>query len=852
MLNVTLKSLWGHKRRLLGTILAIFLGVAFLTGTLALSDTLRANFNSLFNDVYKGTDAVVRSSNSIKPGGRGGGQFRQRGLIDTSLLPRVRSVPGVARAQPYVSGFGQVLDKTGKRIGGKGPPTFAANWIEDPNLNPYIIRAGRPPAASGEVVIDRGVAKKAHFIVGDTTMVETPDPVPVRIVGVASFGSRDSSLGATYAGFTLADAERYITKHPGQVGSIVVGATPGISQGELVQRLQRVLPSRVEAVTGATATKESIDQINSAFLDLIRTFLLIFATIALLVASFSIYNTFSIIVAQRSRESALLRAVGASRRQVLAAVVGESVAVGLVASVLGLFGGVAVATALKGAFAVFGGSLPAGGLVFKAGTADAGLVVGFVVTVLAGIIPAVQASRVAPLAAMRDVALDRTDTSRRRAVVGAVLIGLGVVIVLSAVVGGATNVLPRAGLGALLTIVGFVVFGPVAARPASGALGTPLARLRGITGSLARENAMRNPRRTSGTAAALMVGVGVVTLFTVFAASLKASVSHSVSRSFGGDVVVRVPGFGDGGLAPQLADAIGRVPGVERAVGAGGGIALVGGTGEQLIIADPARLEGVLDVGVVGGDFTRLGPQDLAVSKASADARHFKVGQSVPVFFTDGSQAQFRVGAIYDHADVVGNYFMSRSAWQPHAVQDLDFLDLVKLKAGADVKTAKVAVQQLVKPYGAPDVQDRQEYINSVAGNVNRLLNFVYVLLFLAIVIALMGIANTLSLSVYERTRELGLLRAVGETRGQVRSMVRWESVIVSVFGTVGGLLIGVFLGWALVQAASHGQEVNRFAAPFIQLVAVLLVGALAGVLAGWRPARRAARLDVLQAIATE
>jgi len=574
-----------------------------------------------------------------------------------------------------------------------------------------------------------------------------------------------------------------------------------------------------------------------------------------LVATFSIYNTFSIIVAQRTRESALLRAIGAGRGQILASVVVEALLVGIVASAVGLLGGVGIAGLLKGMFDAFGFSLPAGGLVFNASVAVIGMIVGVVVTLVAGVAPAVKASRVAPLAAIRDVSVERTTASAGRAITGLALTAIGVAVVLSAVLSGGDSVLGLAGLGALLTIGGVVVFGPVVARPASGVIGAPLQWLRGVTGSLARQNAMRNPRRTSGTAAALMVGVGVVTLFTIFAASLKAAIDDSVTSSFKGDLVVSEGGFGGGGISPQLASDVGQLPEVQTATGLGRGRALVGTGTENVTIADPARLGKVLDLDVSAGSVQALGPQQLAVSDRIADDEGWKRGTKVPVTFSDGATTEFTVGAVYEARDIAGNYIVPRQAWTPHAVQDIDNTVLIRLDDGVNLETGRRAVERTAEAYNAPDVEDRQQYADSVGEFVNMMLGIVYVLLGLAILIALMGIANTLSLSVYERTRELGLLRAIGESRRQLRSMIRWESVIIAVFGTAGGLGLGVFLGWALVKAASEGTGdmiAASFSAPIGQLAVLLVVGAIAGVLAGFRPARRASKLPVLQAVASE
>ncbi len=853
MRTVMLKGLLAHKRRMFGTFLAVFLGVAFLSGTLVLGDTLRGNFDNLFTEANAGTDAVVRHASKL--GTDPGEAKSQRGLIDTTVVDKVRSVDGVADAAPSVEGFGQLLGKNGDKLGGNGPPTLAGNWIDNRALSPYHLVEGRAPRAGNEVVINRGAANNGNLRVGDSTTVQTPEPVPVTIVGISKFGSADGLGGVTFTAFTLESAQEHLLHRTDQVTSISVKAQPGVSQDALVNRIQRALPADVQAITGAKLTNENTSDINKEFLDLFTTFLVVFAGVALLVATFSIYNTFSIIVAQRTREAALLRAIGAGRGQILASVVVEALLVGIVASAVGLLGGLGIAGLLKGVFDSFGFALPAGGLVFKTSAVVISLVVGVIVTLVAGVAPAIKASRVAPLAAIRDVSVESTTASARRAVTGLALTAIGVAVVLDAVLSGGGSVLALAGLGAVLTMVGVVVFGPVVARPASRVIGAPLRLLRGVTGSLARENAMRNPRRTSGTAAALMVGVGVVTLFTIFAASLKASIDNSVSQSFTGDLVVSTGRFGGGGISPQLARDVGQLPVVKDATGLGRGRELVGTGTQTVTIADPTKLGGVLDLDVTKGSIGALGPQQLAISQRTADDKGWTRGSRVPVTFSDGATSELTVGAVYNSRNIVGNYLLPREAWAPHAVQDIDTTVLVGLKPGVGVETGKRAVQRTVDAYGAPDVENRSQFIATETQGVDMMLGIVYVLLALAILIALMGIANTLSLSIYERTRELGLLRAIGETRRQLRSMIRWESVIIAVFGTLGGLGVGVFLGWALVEAASQGTGdfiSPTFSAPVAQLAILLVVGGIAGVLAGLRPARRAARLPVLRAIVTE
>jgi len=494
--TLTIRGLWAHKRRLAGTFLAVFLGVAFLTGTIVLGDTLRANFGDLFAEANASTDAVVRRETAIQtdPG------EAQTGLVPESLVDELEVLDGVAAAEASIEAYGQLLDRDGEGLGGNGPPTVAGNWITDPELNPYRIAEGRAPRADDEVVVNRGTAEDGDLEVGDTTTVLTPEPVEVEIVGLATFGSEDGLGGLTFTAFTLDAAQQYLTKQPGQVSTISVRSEPGVTQDELVRRIRAELPDGVEAISGAELTDENTSDINEEFLDIFTTFLLVFACVALLVATFSIYNTFSILVAQRTRESALLRAVGAGRGQILASVIAEAILVGVVASAVGVVGGLGIAGLLKGMFDAFGFALPAGGLAVDTTAVLLPIVVGVVVTLVAGTAPAVKAARVSPLAALRNVAVDRASTSPRRAAAGTVLTAIGVAVVLTAVLGGGNSVLGRAGLGALLTIVGVVVLGPVVARAAAGVIGAVPARLRGITGALARENAMRNPRRTAGTA----------------------------------------------------------------------------------------------------------------------------------------------------------------------------------------------------------------------------------------------------------------------------------------------------------------------------------------------------------------
>ncbi|MFI6443722.1 ABC transporter permease [Kitasatospora sp. NPDC050543] len=852
-LRISLRSLRAHRRRLAGTFLSVLLGVSFLTGTMVLGDTLRANFDTLFADANAGTDAVVRSADVLDAPNTPGGV---RAPLDAALADRLRTVPGVAAAEASVQGAGQLVGSNGKPVGGQGPPTIAGTWLADAKLNPYRLAEGRAPAAPGEAVVNRGAAKAGGLHIGDTTVLRTPDPVKVTIVGVATFGASADGMGpSTFTGLTVADAERYLTpKGAGQASSVQVRANAGTSQAALVKAIAPQLPAGVEAVTGTAATAESTAQVSGRFLSMFTTLLLVFAGIALLVATFTIHNTFAIVVAQRTRENALLRALGAARGQVLAATLAEALAVGVLASVGGLLGGAGVAAGLKALFSAFGFSLPTGGMVITAAAVVLPLVVGTAVAVGSALLPAVRAGRTAPLAALRETAVDRAAGGRAgrvRLALGGVLLAGGVPLAVVGATGGPSVLLTVTG--ALATLAGVVVLGPVAAAFAVRVLGAPLPRLRGVLGTLARRNAARNPRRTAATATALMVGVAVVTLFTVFGASIKATLDRTVADSFAGDLAVTAPSFGAGGsgVSPKLADALAGLPEVGQTVGLGRGVARIEGHGRVLDVTDPARLAGIVDLGRVDGSLDALGTDGLAVSRAEADKHGWRLGQSVTVGFTDGASGPFTVRVLYQGGGLAGDYLITRQAWAPHRGQDADTMVAVALRDGVPLATGKAAVERAAAPFGNPQVQDRDEYAASAAGGVDMMLSIVYALLALAVLIALLGIANTLTLAVHERTRELGLLRAVGQTRAQLRGMVRWESVLVAAFGTVGGLGLGVFLGWALVRA-SDGAGTGAFAIPPVRLAVVLVAGLLAGAVAGLRPAGRAARLDILRAIAAD
>lgn len=849
-LRISRNALRAHKRRFAGTFTAVLLGVGFLTGTLVMGDTLRGSFDTMFGEAAGGTDAVVRSSRVVTVPGDAQGT---RQPVDTALIGRIERIPEVAAVAPKIEGAGQLVGKDGKPIGGQGPPTLAGNWIEDPQLNPYRLAEGRLPARSGEVVVNRGAAETGGLRIGDRTVLRTPDPVDVTVVGLATFAGEDGMAQVTYTGMTRADAEKYLTPKPGEAASIQVRAGPGTGQRDLVAALAPVLPDGVEAITGQESADENRDMISGQFLGLFTTLLLLFSGIVLLVATFSIHNTFAIVVAQRTRENALLRALGASRAQVVGSTLAEATVVALAASAAGLLGGIGIAAGLQALFPAVGFPFPEGPLVIGALSLLLPLAVGVVVCLGSALLPAVRAGRTAPLAALRETAVDHSGGSGARALAGTVLGAAGAAAILTGVFGMPSLLL--AGAGAVLALVSFVVLGPVASSYAVRILGAPLDRLRGVPGGLARRNALRSPKRTAATATALMIGVAVVSLFTVFGASLKATMDRTVDRSFAGDLAVSAPAFGGGGsgLSPRLAPALAKLPEVDTAVGLGKGVAEVDGQGRALTVTDPAALAKGFDLGSVRGSLTGLGTDGIAISDTEAGKRGLKLGATAELAFTDGKKQTLTVRALYGQSELAGDYVITRAAWAPHRARDSDSLVSVTFRDGVPAATGEAAVEKTARAYGNPEVQTRDEYARTAAGAIDMMLTLVYALLALAVVIALLGIANTLTLAIHERTRELGLLRAVGQTRSQLRAMVRWESVLVAAFGTAGGLALGGLLGWVMVKASEGtGDTPFAFAVPPVQLMVVAVVGVVAGAIAGRRPARRAARLDVLRAIAVE
>ena len=852
MWRLTFKEVAVHRLRYALTALAVLLGVSFMAGTLVLTDTIRTTFDGLFTQIYHSTDAIVRGTEAFAPGST---FASQRTLIDASLADTVRAVPGVKAVALGISGYAQLVGRDGKPIGvaSNGPPTIGVAWTDVAALNPLrLLPGGHPPQSNTQIVIDKHSADVGHFSVGDHVVVLSKlAPATFLISGIARWGSVDSPLGASITAFDVATAARVLGV-PGKVDSINVQAVPGISQAELVTRIRAAIHDpRVEVVSGETVTKEGQDTVHQA-LGFFDTFLLAFALISLFVGSFLIFNTFSIVVAQRKRELALLRAVGASRRQVSLSVLGESLVIGFAASVAGLFCGIGLALLLKAGLAALGIDIPAAGLVVSTRTVVAALVIGTGITVASAVLPARRASRVPPVAAMQDVAVEPHEVSRTRVASGALCTAAGAAMLFAGLFTNASNRVGFVGAGAALVFVGVAILGPLFARPGARLLGAPL-QWRGATGRLAQENAMRNPSRTSSTAAALMVGVALVSLMMVVASSTKSSVNSVISSAFRADFVITtgaLPGAANG-LSPQLEKTLSDLPEVAVATGVRAGVAQIEGATTTVIATDTSKIGSLIDVGVTDGSLASMTPTGIAVSTTAAADHHLAIGSRVLVTYPTTGTRAYEVQVIYKDRTIAGDYVLPLAAAEANFARSLDFQIYVKLAHGVPIAAGRHAVDAVLAAYPTASLQDQAQYKAQQSQQINALLNLVYALLALAIIIALIGIANTLALSIHERTRELGLLRAVGMTRSQLRSTVRYESVIISLFGALQGLVVGVLFGWAIVTAL-RSQGITTLTVPVGQLVVVAVLAGMAGVVAAIGPSRRAAKLDVLRAITTE
>jgi putative ABC transport system permease protein len=853
MWKTTIRGLAAHKLRLALTALAVVLGVGFISGTYVLTDTMNRSFENLFANVTEGVDLYVRRGNAFL----GSEGDEERKPLPENLLATVAEVEGVEEAEGTVTGYAQLVDRSGEAVTTGGAPTIGVSWSgvgggDGEAESDFGIRQGRAPQGPGEVLIDEATAADHDFSIGDRVQILLQgSPETFTLVGTAGSDEADFLLGATLAAFELDTAQRVLDKED-QFDAIEVAVEDGASVAGVRDRFNDVLPKGIETATGQAVADEQATAIQDA-LGFFNIALLVFATVALFVGAFVIFNTFSITVAQRTREFALLRALGATWRQVMTSVLIEAVIVGLIASALGLGAGVLIAMGLNALLTAFGIDLPQPTLQLLPRTVAVSMLVGTGITVVSSIFPARRAAKVSPMAALREATPQLGAWSKRRTAAGMVVTAVGASLIALGLFTDVGDGITFVGLGAFLTFIGVAVLSPLFAGPLAKVIGAPPARAFKMPAKLGRANAARNPKRTASTAAALMIGLALVGFVSIFAASLKESSNAIIDDSLKADFIVSNSSFGGTmNFSPEVARSIASRPEIEAAAGVRFGEFHYRDSAKFMTAVDAGAIDEVVSLGVRSGRIGDLMDGGVFVHVEAAQDLKLNIGDTLEMEFPATGSTSQRVEGLFDEDTVIGSQFIvSKETYRENFTQNLDDVVFVSAAAGASSHDARAAVDAAIEKFPNVTVQDQTEFKETQASQVNQLLGLVTALLGLSLIIALLGITNTLALSVFERTREIGLLRAVGMTRRQARSMIRWEAVIVSVIGALLGLTVGTFFGWALVTAL-EAEGISELVVPGGQLAGYVAVAGLAGVIAALPPARRAARMDVLGAIATE
>jgi putative ABC transport system permease protein len=850
--SLALKSLWARKVRALTTSLAVVLGVAFVAGSYILTDTIFAAFDEIFSESLKGTSVVVTAQNPVKQ------ENGETPTISASLLPTVEKTRGVRLAAGAIFTPGGFFNAEGEKIGSKFAPKFISSTLPD-GLEALNYVEGHKPRGPREASIDKGAAESSDLAIGETIeLIGQGTAEKFRLVGITKLGSA-SFGGASIAQVILPVAQR-LTHKQGRFDQISVAAAKGVSSETLKRRIAAQMPGGVRVETAKENADRASEEIREG-LGFLRTFLLVFGFIAVFVGSFLIFNTFSITVAQRISEFGMLRTLGASRRQILRSVMAEAGAIGLVGAVLGIGAGFLLAAAIEALFKAVGFDLPTTSLQLQSRTVVVALVVGLLVTLVSSLVPALRSTRVPPIAALH--AFSPAPTRRRRLAYLALSILLavaGIAMVLSGLFGSGSAG-TRAGLmggGAVAVVFAVSIFSPRLVPPLATAAGWPLERVRHLTGRLARENAQRNPSRTAITAAALMIGLALVAFVTVFAAGLKSTVAQVVDENFAGGLVIQnTDGFSP--IPNGVAKAARKVPGVELVAtirGAQAKLVENGSPGGTVQVNAPTR-----DIGdALSIEWKRGGPsalRDLSdgeaiVSDDFAGSHDLSLGDEFQLLTQTRARPRFRVvGEFESKLGVLGSVLVTQGVMARDFDQTQDLFDFVQVEPGADeAEVQAILTKGSEALFPVTEVLNQGELKEEREEQIDGLVRLVYGLLAFAIIISLFGIANTLALSIHERTRELGMLRAIGMSRRQVRTMIRYEAVITALIGAILGMILGILFATLIAQPLK--SEGFTLSYPVGSLLVLLILAGLAGVLAAILPARRASRLDVLQSLQYE
>ncbi|MGX9883435.1 ABC transporter permease [Streptomyces sp. NPDC002276] len=842
MFRTALRNVLAHKARLLMTVLAVMLGVAFVSGTLVFTNTIS---NAFQNSSAKGFDqvdvAVQPKSQDDKGDTVGKTPELTQAMLDTSA-----KVPGAASATGVVNGFTAIADKKGKLIGG-GFQSEGGNYWGDKDAR-YPLKSGTAPHGSGEVAIDSETAKRAGYKVGDTVRLSVDGPVLTpKITGIFTTDDGNVAAGGSLALFDTATAQKLFGK-AGTYDEIDVKAAAGTSQAALKSALDQALPKgQTETTTAQKLADDQAKTIASSMSGL-KSGLLVFAGIALFVGTFIIANTFTMLVAQRTKELALLRAVGASRRQVTRSVLLEAFVVGAVAAVAGLVAGIGIGAGLRALMGTIGATVPDGPLVITSNTVLSALAVGILITMLAAWLPGRRAAKIPPVAAMSSLHAQATTKSLvLRNTLGALFSGAGVAVVIAATSMNGSDGQAPMGIGAVLLIIGVFILTPLLSRPLIAAA-APALRIFGISGKLARQNSVRNPRRTAATASALMIGLTLITGMTVMAGSLQQAIDRMASSAISADYIVSMANGNS--LSPDVDKTLTTTSGITASSPLRNAPSRIDGTTEFLTGVNGSAIGKLTDLKVDSGTF-KVGGTQVVVDDDTAKSHGWKAGSTFTTHYEDGKAQQLTVSAVYKGNALISGIMLDNATLSPHQTDPADMQILVKTADGASSST-KDKLEKALGSNPAVKVQDKKDLSNSIAQIFTLILNMVYGLLAMAVIVAVLGVINTLAMSVFERSQEIGMLRAIGLDRKGIKRMVRLESLVISLFGGVLGIGLGVFFGWAAGELIGAKMSTYELVIPWARMALFLLLAGTVGVLAALWPARRAAKLNMLSAIKSE
>ena len=842
MFRTALRNVLAHKARLLMTVLAVMLGVAFVSGTLVFTNTISNAFQNSSAKGFDQVDVAVRAKSQDDKGDTVGKTPElTQAMLDTSA-----KVPGAASATGVVNGFTAIADKKGKLIGG-GFQSEGGNYWGDKDAR-YPLKSGTAPHGSDEVAIDSETAKRAGYKVGDTVRISVDGPVLTpRITGIFTTDDGNVAAGGSLALFDTATAQKLFGK-AGTYDEIDVKAAAGTSQAALKSALDQALPKgQTETTTAQKLADDQAETIASSMSGL-KSGLLVFAGIALFVGTFIIANTFTMLVAQRTKELALLRAVGASRRQVTRSVLLEAFVVGAVAAVAGLVAGIGIGAGLRALMGTIGATVPDGPLIITSGTVLSALAVGILITMLAAWLPGRRAAKIPPVAAMSSLHATATTKSLvLRNTLGALFSGAGVAVVVAATSMKGSDGQAPMGIGAVLLIIGVFILTPLLSRPLIAAA-APALRIFGISGKLARQNSVRNPRRTAATASALMIGLTLITGMTVMAGSLQQAIDKMASSAISADYIVSMANGNQ--LSPDVDKTLTTTSGVTASSPLRNAPSRIDGETEFLTGVNGSAIGKLTDLKVDSGTFKVSGTQ-VVVDDDTAKSHGWKAGSTFTTHYEDGKAQQLTVSAVYEGNALIRGIMLDNATLSPHQTDPADMQILVKTADGASSST-KDKLERALGSNPAVKVQDKKDLSNSIAQVFTLILNMVYGLLAMAVIVAVLGVINTLAMSVFERSQEIGMLRAIGLDRKGIKRMVRLESLVISLFGGVLGIGLGVFFGWAAGELIGAKMSTYELVIPWERMALFLLLAGTVGVLAALWPARRAAKLNMLSAIKSE